>query len=146
MARGPLGVTRADKSPVIPRPRPGTLDFALRSVRAGKYRAMELAPRAIAFEPRMEQVVSAWVRLTRWQQRITPLEDLCAAAGMTPSEFLGAVVRASFELTNEMTDLLVAAAFPEIVQATVQRARTPRGVEDRRMLFEHIGFLGGSGT
>jgi hypothetical protein len=104
---------------------------------------MELAPNAIAFEPRMEHVVNAWNRLTPWQQRITPLESLCAAAGMKPSEFLGAVVRASFEFTNELTDLLVATAFPEIVQAAVQRARTPRGVEDRRMLFEHVGFLNG---
>ena len=127
---------------MIPRPRPGTLDFALRSVRAGKHRAMELAPNAIAFEPRMEHVVQAWSQLTPWQRRVTPLEDLCAAADMKPSEFLSAVVRASFEFTNDITDLLVATAFPEIVHAAVQRARTPHGVEDRRLLFEHAGFLG----
>jgi hypothetical protein len=92
----------------------------------------------------MEQLVRAWNRLTPWQRRITPLEDLCLAAGLQPSEFLAAVVRVAFEFTHEITDLLVASAFPEVVQASVKRALTPRGVEDRRLLFEHTGFIGDS--
>jgi hypothetical protein len=38
------------------------------------------------------------------------------------------VVRAAFELTADVTDLLVACAFPDVVAASVKRARTPQGV------------------
>src|SRR5690348_8194244 len=120
MARGPLGVTRAGRSPVIARPGPGTLDFAFRSIRGGKHRVMELATLAIEFEPRLEPIVTAWSQMTSWQRRTTSLEQLIAPTSLKPGEFLAATVRAAFELSNELTDLLVAAAFPGVVQTCVR--------------------------
>ena len=143
MAKGPLRITREGQIPSIRRPGPGTLDFALRSIRGGKYQFMDLATFAIGFEPRLEPVVLAWAEMTPWQRRVTTLEKLIAPTTLTAGEFLGAVVRASFEVTGEITDLLVALAFPDIVLASVKRARMGKGVEDRRLLFEHAEFLSG---
>lgn len=144
MARGPLRITRAGRPSSLGRPGPGTLDFALRSVRGGKRRVMEeLAPLAMEFEPRLERAVVRWAQLTPWQRRFVMLEDLAAHAGMTPGEFLAAVVRASFEFTEDITDLIVASALPEVVVASVKRALTPNGIEDRWLLLEHMGFLNG---
>src|SRR6185436_17269820 len=101
---------------------PGTLDFALRSLRGGKHAFMEMAPLAIAHEPRVEQAVEAWRQLTPWQRRSVTLEDLAAKAGLTPGEFLGAVVRASFEHGGPITDLIIASAFPGVMRTAVKRA------------------------
>jgi hypothetical protein len=104
---------------------------------------MELAPLAIEFEPRMAHVVATWNRLTPWQRRLCVLEDLAASAGLTPGEFFAAVMRAAFEFTDDIAALLVAVALPEVVQASIKRALTNRGFEDRLMLLEQSGFLDG---
>jgi hypothetical protein len=114
------------------------LDFALRSIRGGKLKFMEVAAQGIRFEPRIATVVETWQKLTPWQRRCVKLEDLAADAGLTPGEFLAAVVRAAFELTADVTDLLVACAFPDVVAASVKRARTPHGIADRQLFFEHM--------
>jgi hypothetical protein len=48
---------------------------------------------------------------------------------------------ASFEFTHQVADLIVACAFPSVVTASVKRARTPSGLADRELLFEHMGAL-----
>ncbi len=98
----------------------------------------ELAPLAIEFEPRLEHAVVRWAQLTPWQRRFVTLDDLAAAAGLTPGEFLGAIARASFEFTDTLADLIVAAALPEIVLASAKRALTPNGFADRLLLLQHV--------
>jgi hypothetical protein len=141
MARGPIRITREGTIPSLDRPGPGTLDFALRSIRGGKFKFMEVAAQGIRFEPRIATVVETWQKLTPWQRRCVKLEDLAADAGLTPGEFLAAVVRAAFELTADVTDLLVACAFPDVVAASAKRARTPQGVVDRQLFFEHMDVV-----
>jgi hypothetical protein len=139
MARGPLGVTREGKMPKRRYSGPGTLEFALRGVRGGKRIVMDdLAPRAVAFEPRLERAVTKWRDLTPWKRRFVTLDDLAAEAGLTPGEFFGAVTRASFELTSQVADLIVACGYPGVVAASVRRARTPEGLADRQLIFEYV--------
>ena len=145
MARGPLGVTRSGQSPSLTPPGPGTLDYALRSVRGGKYRVMELAPAAVAYEPALAPVVEAWHLMTPWQQRTTTLDDLVAEAGLSPGAFVGAVVRAAFETGASIAPLLVAAAFPDAMRVSVKRALTKNGVADRRLLVEYMDHQARSG-
>jgi len=104
---------------------------------------MELATLAIECEPRLAPVVAMWVQMTPWQRRVTTLEELIEPTTLTPGEFLAAVVRASFAFTDTITDLLVASALPEVVTRSVRRALTLNGVDDRRLLLEHAGFLSG---
>src|SRR5262245_9307736 len=52
--------------------------------------------------------------------------------------------RASFELTGRVTDLVLAGALPDMVVASVKRALTPEGVEDRKLLLAHMGFFEGA--
>src|SRR5690242_10029456 len=102
MARGPLLARHKSQLPNRKRS-PGTLEFALRGVRGGKRIVMDdLAPRAVAFEPRLERAIAKWRELSPWQRRFVTLDDLAAGAGLTPGEFYGAVTRASFELTSQV--------------------------------------------
>ena len=139
MARGPLGVTRAGRKPTVKHLAPGTLDFALRSVRGGKRAVMEeLAPAAVEFEPRMEPAVRKWCELTPWQRRSMTLDDFADVAGLSKSEFFTAIARAAFEMTYQIMDLIIASAFPAAVAAAAKRAQHPDGVLDRQLLFEHM--------
>ena len=142
MARGPLGVTRAGRPKTVKHLGPGTLDFALSSIRGGRRRVMEeLAPLAIDFEPRMEPAVRKWQELTPWQRRSVTLDDLAEQAGLPKGEFLAAIVKTAFEWTHDLTDLLVASAFPAVVAAAARRAEHPDGVLDRQLLFDHMSAL-----
>ena len=142
MARGPLGVTRAGRRPTVKHLGPGTLDFVLRSVRGGKRAVMEeLAPAAVEFEPRMEPAVRKWCELTPWQRRSMTLDDFADQTELPKSQFLAAIVRAGFEATHLITDLIVACAFPAAVAAAAKRAQHPDGVLDRQLLFEHMSAL-----
>ena len=144
MARGPLGVTRAGRSSptTVKHGGPGTLDFTLRSIRGGRRRVMEeLAPRAMDFEPRLERAVTRWQELTPWQRRSVTLDDLAVESDLPNGEFLAASVRSAFEWTHDLTDLLVACAFPGVVAAAAKRAQHPDGVLDRQLIFEHMSAL-----
>jgi hypothetical protein len=106
----------------------------------------DLAPRAVAFEPRLERAVSKWRDLTPWQRRFVTLDDLATEAGLTSGEFFGAITRASFELTSQVADLIVACGYPGVVAASVRRARTPEGLADRQLIFEHVSALRTAGA
>jgi hypothetical protein len=101
----------------------------------------ELAPLAMQFEPRLELAIHKWHELTPWQRRFVTLDDLAAEAGVRNSEFLAAIVWAGFEFTHHLTDLLVACSFPSVVAASVKRAKTPNGIADRQLLYEHMSAL-----
>ena len=147
MARGPLLARHKGQLPNRKRSGPGTLEFALRGVRGGKRIVMDdLAPRAVAFEPRIERAVTKWRELSPWQRRFATLDNLAAEAGLTSGEFFGAVTRASFELTSQVADLIVACGYPGVVAASVRRARTPEGLADRQLIFEHVSGLRTAGA
>ena len=144
MARGPLGVTRAGRSSptTVKHGGPGSLDFVLRSIRGGKRAVMEeLAPAAVEFEPRMEPAVRKWCELTPWQRRSMTLDDFADQTWLRKSQFLAAIVRAGFETTHQITNLIIACAFPAAVAAAAKRAEHPDGVVDRQLLFEHMNAL-----
>jgi ATP-dependent helicase YprA (DUF1998 family) len=112
----------------------------LRGIRGGKRIVMDdLAPRAVAFEPRLERAVAQWRRLSPWQRRFVTLDDLAAEAELTSGEFFGAISRASFELTSQVADLIIACGYPGVVAASVRRARTPEGLADRQPQQVAIG-------
>ncbi len=137
MARGPLGVTRAGRSPTLPGP--GTIDYALRSIRAGKKRVMALAPAAVAHEPRLAPVVEKWRQMSTWQRRTTTLDDLLSEANVSPGAFLAAIVRAGYEFESALTPLIVALAFPGVIQASAKRAQNlKKGFPDRKLWLEHM--------
>ena len=60
-----------------------------------------------------------------------------------PGAFLGAITRASYETTENIADLIVACSLPTMVQASMKRALTSEGFEDRMMLLRKMGFLDG---
>ena len=142
MARGPLRVTRAGRIPRVGRPAPDSLEFLFQNVGVSKRRVMEeIAPMALGFEPRLGPAIQRWLQLTPWQRRFVTLDDLAEGAGLTRGEFIAAIARAAYELTGSVSGLILASALPEMVAASVKRALTPEGFEDRIALLVHAGFF-----
>ncbi len=136
MARGPLGVTRAGKSPTPAMP--GTLDYLLRSIRGGKKRVMALAPAAVNYEPRLVPIIEKWQQMSAWQRRTTTLDDLIAQADLSPGEFIAAVAWAAYETGSTLTPWLVMEWAPDVIKASAKRALNLRkGFPDRKLLLEY---------
>ena len=69
------------------------------------------------------------------------MEDLCAAADLTPDEFLGAVIPVIYRRNQDISRIIAAMAQPKVLEATIQSAQTQWGSLDRQMLHQASGFL-----
>jgi hypothetical protein len=90
---------------------------------------------------RIQAVVNHWDTLSHYDRRRVSLESLCEACEIPPHESLGAVVSAAFKFCYDVSSLIAAVAHPKVVEASIERALRPDGVEDRRMQLLHSGFL-----
>jgi hypothetical protein len=130
MARGPLGVTRAGGARYIGPPRPGTIDFALRSIRGGKYRVMELASSAVRFEPRLQPIAVAWETLTPW-----------LVASAFPSVVAASVKRAKTSGGFRDRQLLIEHMASLVAAKRYEQPRTDHRKNADRALTDRLAFL-----
>ena len=117
-----------------------TLAYVFKGV-GGKQTAVEAARMIEGDDPRMKKIVHAWDSATERDRASVKLEDLCAAADITPDEFLGLVVPALFRRNLDIGRLIAAMAHPQVVEASIQAAKTQWGSLDRQMLHTQSGFL-----
>ncbi len=118
----------------------GTLASASLRIKGGKAVMVGYAS-MVEDDKRFQVLVEQFSRLSRDEQAHTRLEDLCAAAEITPGEFLGKVTQVAFEQNTDLSNLIAAVHQPDIVAYTIKQAKRPKGHQDRRMLFQHAGFL-----
>lgn len=118
-----------------------TLSSVLKFIRGGKKTFMELARHAPHIDPSLALVIEEWDRLSPTAQRGVNLNQLCEIKGVDPFHFLGVVAEAAIRFCNNASVLIAALILPEVVQRSIERALTPEGVEDRKMLFQHAGFI-----
>lgn len=76
----------------------------------------------------------------------TSLEKVCKSHGVEPLDLLREVALAAIEFNAYAATLITAQALPNAVKACARRARKADGAEDRRMLFQHTGFLPSRGV
>jgi hypothetical protein len=80
------------------------------------------------------------------EQRIVSFDDVCAAAGVKPSELMALVVSTAMEYGIDVGNLVAAAGHPEVVAKSVESASRIAGkgamigLRDREMLFQHHNF------
>lgn len=60
---------------------------------------------------------------------------------LAPGRILGKVVEAAFEFNFDVSNFIAAVMHLDVVQASINRALQPHGVEDRRFQFLHSGFI-----
>jgi hypothetical protein len=71
-----------------------------------------------------------------------PLEELIEKAQVTGRDFLALITRCLHDRGARQVTMMASASYPYIMAASVQRAMDPdKGTEERRMHFEHHGFV-----
>jgi len=68
-------------------------------------------------------------------------DDVCAAAGVTPSRLVGVVTSTAMDMGRDVGNFVAAITHPQVVAASVNAAKHPDGIEDRKLLFQHNGFI-----
>jgi hypothetical protein len=125
-------------SPPLQLPFESTLAFAFRHS-GGKETAINAA--RLVEDERYQRLVWAYDNGTQRDKDTILLEDLCKIADIPADEFLGTVISALWKRQVDIGRLTAIAAHPEIVNATIEAAKTAFGNADRRFLLDHAGFL-----
>jgi hypothetical protein len=131
-----IGLTR----PFVAKlPRLGTLAYAASRLPGGKWTFIDFA--RLCQDECIKALVYRWDTLSHYDQRRTSLEALCEAMGIEPARLLGEVVAAAYQYNQDVSNLVAAVIHPKVVQASIDRALEPEGIDDRRFQFQHSGFL-----
>lgn len=117
-----------------------TLAYAFKSV-GGKETAIEAARMVQDEDERFRRITHAWDEASLRDRDTVRLEDLCAAADLTPDEFLGSVIPVIYRRNQDISRIIAAMAQPKVLEATIQSAQTQWGSLDRQMLHQASGFL-----
>ena len=135
-----LGRQPPEPKPLVILPFESTLAFVFKGA-GGKQTAIEAARMIQEDDERLRKVVYAWDNATERDKEKIKLEDLCAAADISPDEYLGLIIPALWRRNLDIGKIIAAMAHPEIVAASVQAAKTTWGTLDRQMLHTQSGFL-----
>jgi hypothetical protein len=109
-------------------PRLGGLDVVLGYLRA-------------ADGPEARKILELWSSTSTTYRRVLPFEAFCVAAGVQPAMmFAIAAVQICFE-GGDAAKALAAITRGDAVDGWLERARTPGGWRERRMLAQQIGFV-----
>ena len=120
------GVTKDGTANIVIASLPGThaLSLATRYIDGGrehfidlvKYAALDNHPDAVAW----------WVvyaDLTESERKIVSFDDVCAAAGVRPSKFVGLIVEVAMEIGRDVGNLVMAMTHPKVVEAAAKSAQ-----------------------
>ena len=138
--KGARGAKTVEESAPEILPFDATLAYVFRAA-GGRQTAINAARLAMESEPRLIKFLYAYDTANFDDQRNFRLEDLCTLAEISPDEFLAAIIPALWRRNVDIGKLIAAINHPKIVEATIKTAQTPHGVQDRKMLHDHMGFL-----
>ena len=85
--------------------------------------------------------LDAWDVLDPSERQASSADALCRQAGFTPTELLKVVATAACQYSMHVAQLSAALALPSVVKRSIEVALTDDGTADRKMQFQHAGFL-----
>jgi len=86
-------------------------------------------------------VLKKWDSSKPIMRKKIPLEAFCLSVNVKPKVLIGVIMQAVVEHGSKATELMIAAAQPEIVQKTIKLAKTYRGSDERRIILQNRGVL-----
>jgi hypothetical protein len=89
----------------------------------------------------MQKVMECYRGLKKREQQTASPEFVCDLAGVNPNDLAAEIFRSYLSYASDAANLIEAASRPEVVRKSVQFAKEFEGHRDRKMLFEHSGFL-----
>lgn len=88
-----------------------------------------------------QKLVKIFVELGVHDSKYLPLEAYALAAGLTTRRMFELVAGEAFAQSAQESALVAAVAHPNVVRKTVKSALKDKGINDRRILHQHAGFL-----
>lgn len=118
------------------------LSIATRYIEGGRMRFVEFVQLAML---NGDDHARAWIEvfadLTPVERETVSFDDVCAASGVRPADLVAAVTSTAVQVGLDTGNLVAALTHPQVVAASVKHAKDAGGLEDRRMLFQHAGFI-----
>lgn len=91
--------------------------------------------------PAARAFIETWKTISKKDWDVLPFEAVCLKAQVSPLEVFGAIVLSARDISRQQSALKAILAHPEVVESTVESAKSPLGFMDRKMLHEAVGFL-----
>ena len=91
--------------------------------------------------PDAKKILKLWDVMPFTYQHLVPFESYCLAAGLTTERGLELIFSATLKQSDLASRMIVSAAQPEIVAASVKRSKGQDGAADAKNLLQHTGFL-----
>jgi hypothetical protein len=89
---------------------------------------------------KVQEVARRWNALPRRDRKNSSLDELCKAAGVTHSKFLGVVVGTAYELGIDVGDVMGAIANVQTMPAHMDRVVKRGGFRDRERILQSAGL------
>lgn len=87
------------------------------------------------------ELLRIWDEYTDKEHAAIPFEAFCLSSGTPPRKMLGVIMQSVVENTQLAVELLLAVNHPDIVQKTIDLAKTDKGSEERRVILQNRGTL-----
>jgi hypothetical protein len=120
----------------------GTIASACASVGISLEQMIGMMRWAKESDPRVAQFLDAWDALDPSERQASGTADAVRQqAGLKLIELLRVVAETAYRIAMYQAQIIAALALPHVVGKTVECGLTDKGIADRRMLFQHSGFL-----
>jgi hypothetical protein len=120
----------------------GTIASACESVGISLEQIIEMMRWAKESDSRVAQFLDAWDALDPSERQASgTTEAVRQRAGLKLPELLGIVAEVTYRIAMYRARILTAIELPSVVERSVETALTAEGIADRKMLFQHSGFL-----
>jgi hypothetical protein len=92
-------------------------------------------------EPAIAAFLKVYDATPACDRKQIPFEAVALKAGCNFSELLGAAILSFRSVQAQKSAVLAMEAHPDLVTATAKFAKKSKGIQDRKMLHEAVGFL-----
>lgn len=89
----------------------------------------------------MSEILDLYLRLPKRDREKVSYEALCDATNTPWEHFLGQITAACYHHHHNLSSLILQSSHIEVLEKTIEFAKSPRGTKDREMLHKMAGVL-----
>jgi hypothetical protein len=118
------------------------LSRTLRYVDGGRKTFLEFVQLAVHENvPAAQEFMTVFMELNPYERSKVSLDDVCAAAGVQPSDLMGQIVSVAVEYGRDMGNFVAAAMHPKVVSKHIESALDINGLNPEISLKDRMAFL-----
>jgi predicted TIM-barrel enzyme len=120
----------------------GTIASACESIGISLEQMIEMMRWAKESDPRIRELLDGWDALDASERQVSgTAEAVRQRVGLKLPELLRTVAEVTYRIAIYKAQIVAALALPSVVERSIETALTEDGIADRKMLFQHSGFV-----